>query len=361
MKRILVIDDEESIRQVIVEALSMRGWHLLEAPDGEEGLKRAGQDLPDMILCDIQMPKLDGYSVLRGVRQIDALATTPFLFLTGHGDKPMMRQAMELGADDFIVKPFTVPELIAAVEARFQKVAVIEETADKKLEALRDSLRFALPHELVTPLNTILGFAGLLLDNPAAGSEQISEFAREIRGAGDRLRALIEKFLFYAQIELAVADEEQRAAFAGRTATATEEIISGIAQRVAAEQNRPEDLVLSIAPLDHAISPPHLERLVRELVENGFKFSRAGQPVRVIAGVRENRFRLQVRDQGVGFTPDQIRQVSANIQFNRKMSEQQGTGLGLAITRKIAELYRGELNLESKPGEITTATVQLPA
>src|SRR5436190_19191010 len=161
-KRILVIEDEPSVRQIVVEALQTRGWQSVEAVDGEEGLDRALGESPDMVLCDIQMPKMDGYGVLRGIRQNSgALATVPFLFLTGHGDKPMMRQAMEMGADDFIVKPFTISELLAAVEARFQKQAVLVQTVEKRLDALRESLRFALPHELVTPLNTILGFASL--------------------------------------------------------------------------------------------------------------------------------------------------------------------------------------------------------
>jgi signal transduction histidine kinase len=306
------------------------------------------------------MPRLDGYGVLRGVRKNPALATIPFLFLTGHGDKPMMRQAMELGADDFIVKPFTIPELFGAVEARFQKQAVLEETADKKLEALRESLRFALPHELVTPLNSILGFASLLVENPQARKEEIAEYAMHIRHAGERLRALVEKFLVYAQVEFAVADDEHRAACRSRPPSPTEDLTGTVAQRVAQEHNRAADLDLKVDPAMHPISPPHLERLVRELVENAFKFSRTGSPVAVASGVNGTRFFLRVSDKGSGFTAEQIRQVSANIQFDRKMTEQQGTGLGLAISRRIAELYGGELRVESLPSEGASVTVLLP-
>jgi two-component system, sensor histidine kinase and response regulator len=250
--------------------------------------------------------------------------------------------------------------LLAAVEARFQKQAVIEESADKKLEALRESLRFALPHELVTPLNTILGFAGLLLEQPEPRGDQVREYASHIRQAGERLRSLVEKFLVYAQVELAVAGNEHRTAFSNRPASPTEEVITNAAQRVAQEQNRASDLLLQVSPLAHAISPSHLERLVRELVENACKFSRPGEPVRVVARKENRDFVLQLIDQGRGFTPEQIRQVSANIQFDRKMSEQQGTGLGLAIARRIAQLYGGELAFHSLPEESTTVTVRLP-
>src|ERR1051325_109071 len=119
MKRILVIEDNEAIRDVITDALGFNGWQSLPAADGEAGLQIALRELPDLILCDIQMPKKDGFAVLRGIRECASMATVPFLFLTGLSDKPQIRGAMELGADDYIIKPFTVRELISAVEARF--------------------------------------------------------------------------------------------------------------------------------------------------------------------------------------------------------------------------------------------------
>ena len=125
-------------------------------------------------------------------------------------------------------------------------------------------------------------------------------------------------------------------------------------------QNREKDLAVQNAPADHPISPTHLERLVRELVENGCKFSQPGQRVRVKSGPTPHGFQLQVTDQGCGFTPEQIRLTSANIQFGRKMNEQQGTGLGLSICRRIAELYGGELAVESVAGQSTRVTVQFP-
>jgi two-component system sensor histidine kinase/response regulator len=359
MKRILVIEDEPSVRQIVVEALQTRGWQPVEAVDGEEGLDRALAELPDMILCDIQMPKMDGYGVLRGIRQnAGPLATVPFLFLTGHGDKPMMRQAMEMGADDFIVKPFTISELLAAVDARFQKQAIIAQSLEKKLDALRDSLRFALPHELVTPLNTILGFANLLVDGTTGRTEQVREYASHIKEAGERLRALIEKFLVFAQVELTITDSKQREAYTNRPPAPTEETVLTVAERVANENGRVPDLKFAVEAVEHRVAPSHLERLIRELVENACRFSPSGTPIQVRSGRPSERFELRVTDEGRGFTPDQIQQVSANIQFDRKLAEQQGSGLGLAICRRIAEIYGGSLEIESD-GK-TVVRVELP-
>ncbi len=361
MKRILVIEDDDAVRNVIVEALLTRGWRSIEASDGAAGLEAALGELPDLILCDIQMPKMDGFQVLKGVRDNGAMVTVPFIFLTGHGDKPMMRQGMELGADDFLVKPFTISELLAALDARFQKQAVLEETADKKLHALRESLRFALPHELVTPLNTILGFAGLLLDETSVPKPpEMREYASHIKVAGERLRDLIEKFLIYAQVELAIADHNQREAYASRLPSPTEEGITAVAQRIARGEQRDGDLVLNVAPMDHRIAPSHLERLVRELVENACRFSAPGSPIWLTAHGKGTFLELRVLDRGRGLSAEQIRQVSANIQFERKLTEQQGSGLGLAICRRIAELYGGSLEIQSIPGERTEVVVYLP-
>lgn len=360
MKRILVIEDDAAVRSLIVETVEFKGWQALKAADGEEGWELAQREPLDLILCDIQMPKLDGYEVLRNVRENPKTAAVPFVFLTGLGDKPKMRQAMEAGADDYLVKPFTIHELIAAVEARLQKQAVFQESADRKLHELRESLSFALPHELVTPLNTILGFASLLLDSPSVGRDELKEYASHIRSAGQRLRLLIEKFLLYAQVELIARDPLEKKLHQERAAAPVKDVILHTASRAARENEREEDLQLELVELDHRISPSHLERLLRELLENAFKFSTRGTPVNVISSGIGGVFKVEVLDSGVGFTPDQLNRLGANLQFDRQIHEQQGTGLGLAIARRLAELYGGDLRINSVPGERTRVAVELP-
>src|ERR1700752_3168226 len=99
MKLILVIEDDPAVRGLIVDTIKTKGWRVIDAGDGEAGLELAFKQLPDLILCDIQMPKMDGYAVLDRVRQEPKTASIPFIFLTGLGQKPKVRQAMESGAD----------------------------------------------------------------------------------------------------------------------------------------------------------------------------------------------------------------------------------------------------------------------
>jgi diguanylate cyclase (GGDEF)-like protein len=121
MKKILVIEDEELVRNNILEILDTVDFRVIGACNGGEGVQLAEDHLPDLILCDVMMPELDGYGVLAALRNNPVTATIPFIFLTAKGDKTDIRQGMNLGADDYLTKPFRRKELLGAIEARLIK------------------------------------------------------------------------------------------------------------------------------------------------------------------------------------------------------------------------------------------------
>lgn len=120
-QKILVIEDNIDIRENIVELLSLSGFDTIEAVDGREGAKFALQELPDLILCDIMMPGLDGYGVLHILSKHRETHNIPFIFLTAKAEKSDMRKGMTLGADDYITKPFDETDLLTAIENRLKK------------------------------------------------------------------------------------------------------------------------------------------------------------------------------------------------------------------------------------------------
>lgn len=126
MTAILVIEDQAKILENTLETLEMEGFEVLGAPNGMAGVQLARAYHPDLILCDIMMPGMDGYTVLLELQNDPATATIPFIFLTARGDRESQRQGMELGADDYVTKPFTTSELLAAVATRLQKQATFE-------------------------------------------------------------------------------------------------------------------------------------------------------------------------------------------------------------------------------------------
>ncbi len=127
MKKILVIEDEAPVRANIAEILELTGFAVISAEDGSRGIELARSEHPDLILCDIAMPQQDGYAVLNELRNDPATATTPFIFLSAKTNQSDLRHGMNMGADDYLFKPFTTQELLKAISARLSKDAAVSE------------------------------------------------------------------------------------------------------------------------------------------------------------------------------------------------------------------------------------------
>ena len=131
MKKVLVIDDLPEVAHIVGATLEAAGFIPLVALDGRTGLDLARKEHPDLVLCDIRMPDFDGYDTLKALRQDEPTATTPFIFLSGMADRPDVRRGMELGADDYLAKPFTSSELVATIRARLAKKEELDRQTEK--------------------------------------------------------------------------------------------------------------------------------------------------------------------------------------------------------------------------------------
>jgi DNA-binding NarL/FixJ family response regulator len=121
MRKILVIEDEPEMRRNITALLRYHDYEPVEAENGRKGVELARREKPDLILCDVMMPELDGYGVLQALQQDAGLALIPFVFLTAKGDKDNLRSGMNLGADDYLTKPVANADLVQAIEARLRR------------------------------------------------------------------------------------------------------------------------------------------------------------------------------------------------------------------------------------------------
>ena len=360
-KKVLIVDDTEDVRLVIAESLSLYGFNALTAGDGRTGIEIAKQEQPDLIICDINMPQLDGYATLTALREEDSTATIPFIFLSGAADKLNMRRGMELGADDYLTKPFTHAELMAAVNTRLEKQAELQRQSDKKLNELRGNITLALPHELRTPLNGIMGLASLMMDDYAImPPAEVLESARYIHESALRLHRLIENFLIFSQIELMASESKQIEISPSLAPVAVEQSVPEWARAIAKRHKRDADLVLDVHPAKVLIPTENLQKIVEELVDNAFKFSELGKVVLVSAKIADNAFQFTVADKGRGMTAEQISNIAPHIQFERKTYEQQGAGLGLVIAKRLTELLGGQFSATSKPGVETVVRVTFP-
>lgn len=363
-KTILVIEDDPFIRESIQDVLSLEGYQTQTAANGALGVQRALELLPDLILCDVAMPEMDGYAVLSALQQHSATATTPFIFLTARTTRADLRYGMNLGADDYLSKPCTAAELLHAITSRFERQGVIQSRSQQQMQSLRENIAQSLPHELYTPLNGILGFSEVLCQEAETIERaELKEFAESIHTSALRLHRLMQNFLLYTRLELLTHSPEQQQQFREQRTQSPNAIWQERAEQMAAALNRAEDLqVQPSEPLDLVLgmSESHFYKLVEELLSNAFKFSEPGQLVELSSGLTGAALWLTVRNQGRGMVPEQIASLGAYMQFERKSYEQQGAGLGLVIVQQIVDLYGGKLQISSQANIATCVRVLLP-
>jgi signal transduction histidine kinase len=171
---------------------------------------------------------------------------------------------------------------------------------------------------------------------------------------------LIENFLIYAQLEIVSTDPQSISRLRSVTVHRPAELVRAAAIAQAEKAGRLNDLILDLADAPLPMADDYFKKIAVELVQNALKFSDAGLSVRVRLKAAGDDVELSVRDDGRGFSTDQISRVGAYMQFERKMQDEQGFGLGLAIAKKLVELHGGELLIESNPGVGSTVTVRLP-
>lgn len=361
MNRILVIEDEDTIRELISDILENEGYEVSSAPNGQEGIRLVTETNPDLILCDIMMPALSGYDVLARVRSVSQAEATPFIFLTAKASRSDQRHGMEMGADDYLSKPFTRLELLNAVNARLQQKAAVGNHYQRKIEELRKNIAQAMPHELLTPLNGLMGLADILkYEHSDIDSESLSEIADGISLSARRLHRVINNTLLYSKLRVLASDEVQAAEFRSHILQQPEFVAQCASMDVAEQKERQADLTVAMENATIGVSEPSLQKIIEELIDNACKFSVPGTPIVVSGAPEGDGYHLCVSDRGRGMQPEQIQAIGAFQQFERQLYEQQGSGLGLVIVHQLVHLYDGSWRIDSDLDGGTQVHLWLP-
>lgn len=347
--------------QGICDALTLAGYEAQAAANGQEAIACLQQKRVDLILSDIMMPVMDGYELFKRVRQNPAWTFIPFIFLTARGQKVDVRLGKQLGADDYLTKPFEIQDLVVAVQSRLDRVRALRKTADADLVNLKRNILNMLSHEFRTPLTYISGYAELL-QSEEFEPEELKQLLGNIRKGSERLRRLVEDFLFVVALETG----EVQAAFSQERgvcrdlATQLSLALDAIEPQAAARQvGLKREFPDALPPINcHA---GYVRDAVSRLVDNGIKFSRPGSVVTVRAWADDTAIHIAVIDQGVGISPDQQHRLFQRFsQINREKMEQQGIGIGLYIVKSIVDLHGGQVHVVSSPGVGSTFAISLP-
>ncbi len=369
--RILVIEDEKDVRLNIIEILSSGGFDSIHAENGFNGICFAREKCPDLILCDIKMPDLDGYQVLQSLRQDPTTAMIPFIFLTAKTEKADIRQGMNLGADDYLTKPFRRKELLDTIAARLKRHHAQLEV-QKKVEELqeintqKDDLVSTITHDLKAPLATIKIALQLIQDMPE-NRKQYIEIARNACDQGDEL---IQNLLDLYQLESGES-------LASPEPLDLQEHLSRIGDLFQVRsRDRQQILQLDVpeALPSIIVDSVSLRRILVELLNNACKYTQSGNQVslrvRVLADTELPVLRFIVANQAeipAAALPkifDKFYQVPPSSEGKlgtplRDRWQRSGTGLGLALVKKLVEQLQGSLQVTSEAGW-TTFTIDLP-
>jgi two-component system sensor histidine kinase/response regulator len=365
MKKILVIEDETSVRQNLVDLLSTEGFLPIEARDGEEGARLAWEMLPDVILCDITMPKMDGFGVLSKIGRDPATATIPFLFLTARTEREDLRQGMNMGADDYIMKPFSIDDVLHAIRTRLDKRALIESQAEKKLAELSNNVRLALPGDMLNPLSLILSLSELLSDRQELNRldpSHICSMGREIHRAATLLLRSVQNYKLFTELEVIQNDANRLRVVRDSRVFSAWMAITEMATLKARQDRREEDLRLQLQDSPLRICEMYLQKIVEELLDNAFKFSQNGSIVEVSGEIQTERqqYMLKVTDHGRGMVPEQAAMLAGRLQQSVHTSEHVYPGVGLAIVKRLAEMHLGSFSIQSQPEQWTSIVVRIP-
>jgi two-component system sensor histidine kinase/response regulator len=361
---ILAIEDEPAMLELIALLLEEEGHQVLRADSGEAALACLEEHSPDLIVSDVMMPGIDGFGLYEQVHTRADWSRIPFIFLTAKGERSDVRRGMELGADDYLVKPFEPEELLAAVNVRLARANEAKAAMDRVGASLQQKIIQTLTHEFRTPLALVIGYTDLLESSgPDMDEDEFQTTLHGLHSGAQRLMGLVEDFLLVSQLQtgaIASAARQER-----RRTEEPDQVVRQIMmqyERQAAARN--VSLVTDLGARGAVIAAGQrdLEEMVRRLVDNAIKFSKS-QGGRISATTRRDGsfWTLEIADRGIGIRQEALSWIfDAFRQVDRDQMEQQGTGIGLNIVRGLAEAYGGHVDVESQPGVGSTFSVWLP-
>ncbi|MFH1196455.1 MAG: response regulator [bacterium] len=354
MSKILVVEDEKDIRENLELLLNSEGYDVVCAEDGLKAWQMLGKITPELIISDIMMPYMDGLELFQKVRECEKTKIIPFIFLTAKNDMSSIRMGMNLGADDYITKPFLSDDLLAAIKIRLERY----DSFNKQIENICDNISKYVPHELRTPLVAIMGYSQLIIsEEESLKKTEIMDMIDRINFAAKRLHNRIEKFIQFGELDQVSIKIESGETYFSEI---DNDLIKEILLSNYLTKERKQDFEVSMETNFVRIPNRYLKLLLNELIENAVKFSETGKSVIVKGASKDHIYSIDITDFGTGMTADEINLLGAFKQVNREIHQQEGNGLGLEIVKNIIKYFNGQIKITSAKNSFTTISITLP-
>lgn len=354
-QKILIVDDEKMNRELLTDLLK-DDYQIMVASSGKQVLKVTSnpEKCPDLILLDIQMPEMNGYEVCQKLKETNITKAIPVIFVTSMSDVSDESRGFDIGAVDYITKPFSPPILLARVKNHLELKRSLQ--SEKRLNELKNKFLGMAAHDLRNPLGAIRGLSELILTLPLSDEEK-GEFINDIYKTSDQMLDLLNELLDVSVIESGKFDlhfeptklsdlANERIKVANHSATIKDIKLTTDFQ---------EDEITSI-------DPKRISQVIDNLLSNAIKFSHSGTVITIRITQSNDFVLLSVSDQGQGIPEKEIGKIFGEFQ---KLSAiptagESSTGLGMFIVKKIIDAHKGTIDVESVLGEGTTFTVSLP-
>ncbi len=380
---VLIVDDVAENLEVLGSKLQAASVNVLAAQSGERALKIAEAKRPDLILLDVQMPVMDGYTVKERLQQHSSTADIPVIFLTARTDVNDIVRGFELGAADYITKPVQTPELIArvrhhlelrslrlqqeqrerALEREIGERLMAEEAlrkANERLEELnaqKNEFIGIAVHDLKNPLSGIAALAQTVKELPDIERAEIEEYMKKIIASANRMFDLIKSFLNVNAIEqggLRVSLSPANISLVTRMATQSY-LLKAQAKSIALHIETGEDI--------HGVADESiLVQVLDNLVSNALKFSPMHRSIYVRVKECSNCIKIEVQDEGPGLSNDDKKKLFGKFArlSARPTAGESSTGLGLSIVKTMVEAMNGKIWCESELGQGAMFCLELP-
>lgn len=366
--KILVVEDDVYLMEGIRDILELEHFEVVTASSGKEGLEilRSIDTAPDVIVSDIMMPVMDGYQFLNVVRSELSWLEIPFIFLTAKAERADENLGKELGADDYVTKPFEPQDLVIAVKAKLRRRDQLNKIRGEQILKIKRDILTILHHEFNTPLTYVVAYNDMLqnsVEPERLTPDTLRQYLEGIDAGATRLRRLVEDFILLVELETGEAAESFM--FNKQPIADYHQLFASLIydyKAVVAAQN--QVLTMEINPN----TPPiighreYLLKILRCLLDNAIKFGDAGNHITLRVLPDEQCVRIEVSDQGRGIPEHEVPHIFEPFyQIDREHFEDQGSGTGLAIVQRIMKLHGGEVALESVVGRGSCFSLVFPA
>ena len=362
--KILCVDDEKKNLKLLKALLAPQGYEVMSAENGEAALEHLSSSLPDLVLLDVMMPKLDGYEVCKKIKSKKETQFLPVVMVTALREEEERIKGIEAGCDDFISKPFDKHELLARVKSLLRIKSMHDELQNSyaklnELQILKDNLVGLIVHDI----NNLLMITSINFHRAFIKREGFSEdIKRSLTIAGmhmDELAALVSDFVDIGRIEEGKISMNMEETDINALLSNAIEKMSPVAQYSGIDLKKVDSGQQLHFTLDRGL----ILRIMNNLILNAVKFTPKDGAIEVSAAIFENRLRLSVKDTGAGIPPEYKEKIFEK--FSQTEGEQanfkKGKGLGLTFCKLVVEAHGGQIWVESELGKGSTFFVTLPA